>query len=129
MILATVLFPLISSYLVEPWLLAIYGKVTLLAQENVMIMLIMLFLLMVLPISTMYYKKDHRQLKPYMGGMTTTDRMHFTGAIGIDREVTLGNYYLENYFGENKMSKIGIPLCIILLGVMFAGVAYAGLVH
>ena len=129
MVLATVLFPLISSYLVEPWLLAIYGQVTLLAQENVIIMLIMLFLLMVLPVSMWYYRKDHRQLKPYMGGMTTTDRMHFTGAIGIDREVTLGNYYLENYFGENKMSKIGIPLCIILLAVMFAGVAYAGLVH
>jgi ech hydrogenase subunit A len=129
MVLATVLFPLISSYLVEPWLLAIYGQVTLLAQENVIIMLIMLFLLMVLPVSMLYYRKDHRQLKPYMGGMTTTDRMHFTGAIGIDREVTLGNYYLENYFGENKMSKIGIPLCIILLAVMFAGVAYAGLVH
>jgi len=126
MVLATVLFPLISSYLVEPWLLAIYGQVTLLAQENVAIMLIML---MVLPISMLYYRKDHRQLKPYMGGMTTTNRMHFTGAIGIDREVTLGNYYLENYFGEQKISKIGIPLCIILLAVMFAGVAVAGLVH
>jgi len=129
MVLATVLFPLISSYLVEPWLLAIYGHVTLLAQENVTIMLIMLFLLMVLPISMLYYKKDHRQLKPYMGGMTTTNRMHFTGAIGIDREVTLSNYYMENYFGEKIMSKIGIPLCITLIVVMFAGVAYAGLVH
>ncbi len=129
MVLATVLFPLISSYLVEPWLRAIYGQVTLLAQENVVIMLIMLFLLMVLPISMLYYRKDHRQLKPYMGGMTTTSRMHFTGAIGIDREVTLGNYYLESYFGEQKMSKIGVPLCVILLAIMFAGVAVAGLMH
>lgn len=128
-VLATVLFPLISSYLVEPWLLTIYGHVTLLAQENVAIMLIMLFLLMVLPVSMLHYKKNHRQLKPYMGGMTTTTRMHFTGAIGIDREVTLGNYYLENYFGESKMSKIGVPLCIILLVVMFAGVAVTGLMH
>jgi ech hydrogenase subunit A len=128
-VLATVLFPLISSYLVEPWLLAIYGKVTLLAQDNVAIMLIMLFLLMVLPVSMLHYRKNQRQLKPYMGGMTTTSRMHFTGAIGIDREVTLGNYYLENYFGENKMSKIGVPLCIILLAIMFAGVAVTGLMH
>jgi ech hydrogenase subunit A len=128
-VLATVLFPLISSYLVEPWLLAIYGHVTLLAQENVAIMLIMLFLLMVLPVSMLHYKKNQRQLKPYMGGMTTTSRMHFTGSIGIDREVTLGNYYLENYFGESKMSKIGVPLCIILLAVMFAGVAVTGLMH
>jgi ech hydrogenase subunit A len=128
-VLATVLFPLISSYLVEPWLFAIYGKVAFLAQENVAIMLIMLFLLMVLPVSMLHYRKNQRQLKPYMGGMTTTSRMHFTGAIGIDREVTLGNYYLENYFGENKMSKIGVPLCIILLAVMFAGVAVTGLMH
>ncbi|MCX6700550.1 MAG: proton-conducting transporter membrane subunit [Methanomicrobiales archaeon] len=129
MVLTTVLFPLISSYLVEPWLLTIYGHVTLLAQENVVIMLIMLFLLMVLPISMLYYRKDHRQVKPYMGGMTTTSRMHFTGSIGIDREVTLGNYYLESYFGEQKMSKIGIPLCVVLLAIMFAGVAVAGLMH
>jgi ech hydrogenase subunit A len=128
-VLATVLFPLISSYLVEPWLLTIYGHVTLLAQENVAIMLIMLFLLMVLPVSMLHYRKNRRQLKPYMGGMTTTTRMHFTGAIGIDREVTLGNYYLENYFGENKMSKIGVPLCIVLLAIMFAGVAVTGLMH
>jgi len=128
-VLATVLFPLISSYLVEPWLFAIYGQVTRLAQENVAIMLIMLFLLMVLPVSMLHYRKNQRQLKPYMGGMTTTSRMHFTGAIGIDREVTLGNYYLENYFGEHKLSKIGVPLCIILLAIMFAGVAVAGLVH
>jgi ech hydrogenase subunit A len=128
-VLTTVLFPLISSYLVEPWLLAIYGHITLLAQENVAIMLIMLFLLMVLPASMLHYRKNHRQLKPYMGGMTTTTRMHFTGAIGIDREVTLGNYYLENYFGEKKMSRIGVPLCIILLAIMFAGVAVTGLMH
>ena len=57
MVLATVLFPLISSYLVEPWLLAIYGQVTLLAQENVIIMLIMLFLLMVLPVSMLVLQK------------------------------------------------------------------------
>jgi len=128
-VLTTVLFPLISSYLVEPWLFAIYGQVTRLAQENVAIMLIMLFLLMVLPVSMLHYRKNRRQLKPYMGGMTTTTRMHFTGAIGIDREVTLGNYYMENYFGENKMSKIGVPLCIILLAIMFAGVAVPGLMH
>ncbi len=128
-VVATFLFPLISSYLIEPWIFTIYGHTTLLAQENVIIMLIMLFLLIVLPISMLYYKKEHRRLKPYMGGMTTTDRMHFTGAIGIDREVTLGNYYLENYFGERKMSKIGVPLCIVLLVIMFAAVALAGLVH
>jgi ech hydrogenase subunit A len=128
-VLATVLFPLISSYLVEPWLFAIYGQVTRLAQENVAIMLIMLFLLMVLPVSMLHYRKNHRHLKPYMGGMTTTSRMHFTGAIGIDREVTLGNYYLENYFGEHKLSKIGVPLCIVLLAIMFAGVAVTGLMH
>jgi ech hydrogenase subunit A len=128
-VLATVLFPLISSYLVEPWLFAIYGQVTRLAQDNVAIMLIMLFLLMVLPVSMLHYRKNHRQLKPYMGGMTTTNRMHFTGAIGIDREVTLGNYYLENYFGEYKLSKIGVPLCIVILAIMFAGVAITGLMR
>ena len=44
----------------------------------------------------------------------------------IDREVTLGNYYMEYYFGEKKLTKIVIPLCIIFLIVMFAGVVIAG---
>ncbi len=128
-VLVTFLFPLISGYLVEPWVFGIYGTTTRLAQENISIMLLMLFLVVVLPFSLLYYRKGRRRVGPYMAGITTRDRMHYTGAIGIDREVTLGNYYMEYYFGEKKLTKIVIPLCIIFLIVMFAGVVIAGVLH
>jgi ech hydrogenase subunit A len=128
-ILVTFLFPLISGYLIEPWVLGIYGTTTRLAQDNLVIMLLMLFLIVLLPFTLLYYRKGRRKVGPYMAGMTTTDRMHYTGAIGIDREVTLGNYYMENYFGEKKLTKLAIPLCSIFLVVMFAGVVVMGVLH
>ena len=126
MILATFLFPLISSYLVEPWVLSIYGQTTRLAQDNVIIMLMMLFLVVLLPLSLLYFGKGRKHLKPYMGGMTTTPAMHFTGSAGIDREVSLGNYYMGDYFGEKKVSGMGVSISIIFIVFMFAGILPAG---
>ena len=126
MILATFLFPLISSYLVEPWVLSIYGQTTRLAQDNVIIMLMMLFLVVLLPLSLLYFGKGRKHLKPYMGGMTTTPAMHFTGSAGIDREVSLGNYYMGDYFGEKKMSGMGVSISIIFIVFMIAGILLAG---
>ena len=43
------IFPVISSMLIEPFLLANYGSVALLSQDNILIMVMMLFLLVLLP--------------------------------------------------------------------------------
>ena len=53
-VLVCLIFPLISSVLIEPFVLNIYGQTTRLAQANITIMLMMLCLLMIMPFSMLF---------------------------------------------------------------------------
>ncbi|WP_298665190.1 NADH-quinone oxidoreductase subunit L [uncultured Methanofollis sp.] len=114
-VLAALLFPLISSYLVEPYVLGIFGETARLAQDNVIIMVLMIALLLVLPLSYLSYRKQGRTMPAYMGGRPTTPDMKFLGSLGMEREMTTRNYYFAEYFGEAKLLKVGNPLCILLI--------------
>jgi ech hydrogenase subunit A len=91
-------------------------------------MIMMLFLIVLLPLSILLPHRKHRQLKPYMGGMTTNADMSYTGAINVKREMKLSNYYLNSWFGEIKLRRIGIYLCTGLIGIMFIMAVYAGVI-
>jgi len=123
-VLAALLFPLISSFLVEPYIFEVFGETTRLAQDNVIIMVLMIALLLILPLSYLSYRKrtgkQSRKIPAYMGGMTTTPDMKFTGSLGMEREMTTRNYYFEDIFGEAKLLRIGNPVCILLIMVALA---------
>ena len=97
------IFPVISIKLLEPFLLQNYGNVAQLSQDNIIIMIMMLFLLVLLPLSILMPHRKHRHLTPYMGGRTTNPDMSFSGAIGLKREMKLSNYYINSWFGEAKL--------------------------
>jgi ech hydrogenase subunit A len=120
------IFPAISSTLIEPFLLQNYGNVTQLAQDNIIIMIMMLFMIVLLPLSILLPRHKHRHLTPYMGGMTTNADMSFYGAIGLKREMKLSNYYINSWFGEVRLQTLGIYLCTGLIGIMVLTAAYAG---
>jgi ech hydrogenase subunit A len=120
------IFPVISSTLIEPFLLQNYGNVARLSQDNIIIMILMLFLIVILPASMLLSPRKYRQLKPYMGGMTTHADMSYTGAIELKRELKLSNYYMTPWFGEVKLRTLGIYLCTGLIGIMFLTAAYVG---
>jgi ech hydrogenase subunit A len=120
------IFPAISSMLIEPFLLQNYGNVAKLSQDNIIIMIMMLFMIVLLPLSILLPQRKHRHLTPYMGGMTTNADMSFYGAIGLKRDMKLSNYYITSWFGEVKLQTLGIYLCTGLIGIMFVTAAYAG---
>ncbi len=122
------IFPVISSTLIEPFLLQNYGNIALLSQDNIIIMIMMLFLILLLPLSILLPHRRHRQLKPYMGGMTTNEDMSYTGAIGLKRDMSLSNYYLISWFGESRLRNMGIYICTGLIAVMFIMVSYTGVI-
>jgi len=125
-VVVCLIFPLISSILIEPFVFNIYGQTAQLAQANVTIMAMMLFLLMIMPFSMLFYRKDQKFVGPYMSGMTTSPKMQFTGAMGTVRDTTMGNYYLKDYFGEEKLFMIGTALCLGI--IIFAAILTAGVV-
>jgi ech hydrogenase subunit A len=120
------IFPAISSTLIEPFLLQNYGNVAKLSQDNIIIMIMMLFMIVLLPLSILMPQRKHRHLTPYMGGMTTNADMSFYGAIGLKRDMKLSNYYINSWFGEVKLQTLGIYICTGLIGIMFVTAAYAG---
>lgn len=117
---ATFAFPLVSSRFVEPYILAVYGTTTLLAQDNIIIMLLMLAILLILPAALVLRQTDGKVLPQYMAGRTTTPKMEFYGTFGVNRQMSLGNYYLSGLFGEAALMRSGIIVSTVLLVIMAA---------
>jgi ech hydrogenase subunit A len=125
-ILVCLIFPFISSTLIEPFVLAVYGQTTRLAQDNLVIMAMMLFLLMIMPFSMLISGKNGKKVTVYMGGRPTSPDLKFMGSMGITRDVTLTNYYFTNMFGEKRLLMAGTALCLGL--VLLAIIILAGMV-
>jgi len=115
-------FPLLSSYLVVPYVFGIYGMTATLGQANTIIMVMMVFMVLVMPLTLLHFRKDRKILPHYVGGRPATPDMHFKGSLGVQRPVALGNYYLTNYFGEQRLSHIGNGVCIAFIALMLAGI-------
>lgn len=125
-VVVCLIFPLISSVLIEPFILNIYGQTAQLAQANLTIMLMMLCLLMIMPFSMLFYRKGADIALPYMAGRPVDDHMRFSGSMGVSRELVLSNYYMEKFFGEERLFMIGTSLCWGLL--LFAGIMLLGVI-
>jgi ech hydrogenase subunit A len=124
--ITTLVFPMLSTKLLEPFLMANYGKVAQLSQDNIIIMILMLVLLVVMPLSILLPARKHKHLAPYMGGRTTTSDMRFSGSLGVQKKTVLSNYYLHDWFGETKLRTWGIWLCSGLIAVMFIATVFRG---
>ncbi len=122
----SLLFPWISKVLLEPYVFSLYGQVAQLGQDNIIIMLLMMGTVLLLPASLLYFRKGRHVLKPYMSGRPTTDDMRFAGSLGIEREMGLHNYYLEDLFSEPRTFRAGVAITAVLIVLMFAGLALAG---
>lgn len=119
-------FPLVSWYIIEPWLLTMYPSVNeLLSLSNVEIMLMMLSLLLIMPFFLSRFRRSAKRVPRYLCGIPETNESTFIGSAGIQREVALSNYYLEKMFGEEKLSRvsigIGIFLIILILNILIVG--------
>ena len=126
--ITTLVFPLLSTKLLEPFLMANYGHVAQLSQDNIIIMILMLLLLVILPLSILIPQRKHKHVGAYMGGRTTTHDMRFSGSLGVQKKTVLSNYYIHEYFGEAKLRPAGIWLCSALICIMFAATALRGVI-
>lgn len=118
-------FPLISFYVIDPYLREMFNRVPVVDTFNVlMIFVIMLGLLIILPLGLLYYafvNKNYKRVGTYLGG-GNIDNITFEGAMASRQPIQLRNYYLEKYFGEERLSNIGVFVSLTLIFIMF-GVA------
>jgi ech hydrogenase subunit A len=119
-------FPLIASGIINPYLTEIFGDVPPPDSFNVMItFVIMVGLLILLPLGIFFFgyvNKNYKQVGTYLGG-ANIDAVSFEGAMASTQTIKLKNYYLEKYFGEERLFNVGVLISLTLLCVMF-GVAF-----
>jgi ech hydrogenase subunit A len=119
--LACLLFPLISKWLIEPYVYAVFGQSAALGQGNIIIMTIMMTMVILFPVSFMSYGRGVKLVDPYLGGANITgDGLRFHSIADSVQDVTLGNYYLHNIFSEAWLFRWGGIGSALLLAIMLA---------
>jgi ech hydrogenase subunit A len=117
------LFPLISSRLIDPYIFSIYGVSPTLEKTTLMlIVLVMVSLLIIFPIGIIYNARhrDYRLVGPYLSG-GNADETSFSGAMGRTLYPETRNYYLSRWFGEAHLLPGGL-LCAGFFMILMFGV-------
>lgn len=118
--LACLLFPLISSALIEPYLMQVFGQAVSMSQGNVIIMVIMMLMVMLFPLSFINYGRGVRVTDAYLGGANVRSSVQFLGSANQVQDVTIGNYYLRGFLDESGLSRWGVIASTVLLAVLIA---------
>jgi ech hydrogenase subunit A len=115
-ILVCLIFPLLSTYMIVPYLEVVFGGLSggIMSSGNMIIMVIMIAVLVLL--AAMFFGKSKKEKVPiYLAGANTGDNRTYYGSMQQEVEFSLRNWYMEKYFGEHKMNVIGDVLCIAML--------------
>jgi len=118
-------FPFISFHVIDPYLMELFQKVPIVDTFNVLVIFaLMIGLLVILPIGLFYYSiinKNYKRVGTYLGGGNMSN-VSFEGAMETAQPIQIKSYYLEKYFGEERLFYIGVFVSLTLIFIMF-GVA------
>ena len=116
-------YPLLSDWLVIPWICDAFGiapALTVLLGNNMYLLLIMLaaLILIFLPF---FGRGRSREVPHYMSGVNIDDTS-YEGSMGATVNVSLRNWYLEGWFGEKRIGAIGEIVTAFAIVVCIAAV-------
>lgn len=110
------LFPIVSQYMVEPFLTRLFGSSqVVIGLGNQQIMLMLLAMILILPVGLSFLTRGGKLTSVYMGGINSGDNRHFAGAGGEMKRMYLANWYMDRYFGEERLFKIAAMIAAALL--------------
>jgi ech hydrogenase subunit A len=118
--LACLLFPLISLWFIEPYVMGVYGHAASLGQGNIIIMMIMMALVMLFPASFLNYGRGVKVMDAYLGGANVQSSVRFLGSGNVVNEAKSQNYYLRDFLDETALNRWGSRIAGVLLGAMLA---------
>jgi len=119
-ILVCLIFPLISTYMLVPYLEVVFGGLAggIMSTGNMTIMVIMIAVIVLL--AAMFFGKSKKEKVPiYLAGANTGDNRHYYGSMQQEYEVSLRNWYMDKYFNEHRMNVIGdvLTTAMIIIGI------------
>lgn len=101
-------FPLVSDILIEPWIFQTFMRdpsVGILQDQNMLLILIFIAAL-ALMFAPFFGKGKVPESDVYMSGIGVDDSS-YSGSMGSTVEVSLRNWYMESWFGEDRIGKVG----------------------
>jgi ech hydrogenase subunit A len=123
--LACLFFPLISVWLVRPYVIGVFGQSASMSQGNFVIMTIMMVMIMLFPLSFINYGRGVRVTDAYLGGANLHSSTRFLGSASAAYDVTTHNYCLRGFVSEEWLLRWG-EACTIALLVLLAAAAMWG---
>ncbi|MBR3787815.1 MAG: NADH-quinone oxidoreductase subunit L [Firmicutes bacterium] len=115
-VLVCLLFPLVSMYMLVPYLEIVFGGLSamVLSADNMIIMVVMIAVLVLL--TGLFFGKTNKKIVPiYLSGANKGDNLTYEGSMHEPVEFKLRNWHMESYFGEKKMNLIGGVACTLML--------------
>jgi ech hydrogenase subunit A len=112
-----VLYPLVSKFFFEPYLLDTYGRAFGLDRSNMMLTVLMVCMSVAVPALLLFIsgKKREGLSGAYMSGRVSGPGLSFKGAKGAPLSVATRSYYLEEIFGEKRTLNVGIGAGLLLV--------------
>ncbi len=128
MIALCVLFPVLSTYYVEPLLVEIFGASSAALPSRLLYILILVIVVIFLVPLIAYRATKNlptNQKISYMSGVNRGNNRDFTDSHGEPKELQLSNWYFKNFVGQRKLmmpsSLIAAAFIIVMLSMIIGG--------
>lgn len=121
LVVACVLLPLASAYLVEPYIFSVYGTVGQnISSDNLWIASICVAVVCIALFTGLGGKSKARKVDIYLAGVNRgNETRSFQNALSGTTEATARNWYMEDVFGEKKVAPVGVICNSIIMVAAF----------
>jgi ech hydrogenase subunit A len=112
-----VLYPLVSKFAFEPYLLDTYGRSFGLDRNNMVLTVLMVCMTVAVPALLLLISRKRKEglSTAYMSGRVSGPGLSFKGSKGAELRVATRSYYLDSLFGEKRILNAGIAIGILLV--------------
>ena len=120
-VLACALIPVISNFMVEPYVSSILGmSIQPIRDENLYLSTIIVLFMVVMMFGVLRKNTKAKKASAYHSGVSVENESRvYLNALSKPQEATARNWYMEDWFGEAKLTPVGTIICYILILVAF----------
>lgn len=125
-VMVCLMFPFISDHTIIPWLDHAFsmdiGTVIPALTENNQALLTIMLVALILIFLPLFGKSKRRVVPNYLSGIGT-DNDTYVGSMGAPVDVTLRNWYMNDWFGEDRIRRIGEVSTALVVVALLACIA------
>ncbi len=120
-VLACALIPVISNFMVEPYVSSILGmSIQPIRDENLYLSTIIVLFMVIMMFGVLRKNTKAKKASVYLSGVSVENESRvYLNALSKPQEATARNWYMEDWFGEAKLTPVGTIICYILILIAF----------